>query len=185
MGTIESRYFPLTTGQRVIIRHAVLDDARQMSVYLNTLWNDASAFNITAPGEKAPTAEEETAWIQAYLDNPAGLALVAAIDGMIIGLLDVQGNTRQRLAHVAEMGVSLVVGWRDKGIGRMLIGTMLDWATAHPVIEKIELSVLASNSRAIHVYHLLGFAEEGRRCRVIKFEDGTYDDLLQMACWIT
>jgi RimJ/RimL family protein N-acetyltransferase len=106
------------------------------------------------------------------------------VAGEIVGLLDCDAPPRRRLAHTAELGISIAAGWRERGIGRLLLQAALDWARAHPQLEKVWLTVIATNARAIHLYAALGFQEEGRLHRAIKFEDGTYADLLQMFRWV-
>ena len=65
----------------------------------------------------------------------------------------------------------------------MLLTALLDWAAVHPVLEKLDLGVFASNARAIHLYHAFDFRDEGRQVRAIKFADGRCDDLILMSRW--
>jgi RimJ/RimL family protein N-acetyltransferase len=58
--------------------------------------------------------------------------------------------------------------------------TLIEWAEAHPGIEKLTLGVFATNTRAIALYRKLGFAEEGRQPREVKFGPDDYVDLLLM-----
>jgi RimJ/RimL family protein N-acetyltransferase len=65
------------------------------------------------------------------------------------------------------------------GIGTALLQTLIDWAEANPLIEKIGMAVFANNERAIRLYRKLGFVEEGRRPREMKLGPGWYvDDVL-------
>jgi RimJ/RimL family protein N-acetyltransferase len=60
-----------------------------------------------------------------------------------------------------------------------LLQTLIDWAEANPLIEKIGLAVFANNEAAIRLYRKLGFMEEGRRPREMKLGPGQYvDDVL-------
>jgi len=68
---------------------------------------------------------------------------------------------------------------RGKGIGRRLIEATIAGAKAVG-LEKIELSVYASNKPAIALYRRVGFREEGRRLRG-RLVDGIYDDVFIMA----
>ncbi|HZC07460.1 MAG TPA: GNAT family protein [Ktedonobacterales bacterium] len=184
MSGIEPQIHRLRSGQDLLIRCPTLDDASHLCRYLAALWADPGYFNVTGPGEVHLTAEQEAAWIQAHLDAPAQLALVADIAGEIVGLLDCDAPPRRRLAHTAELGISIAADWRELGIGRLLLQAALDWARAHPQLEKLWLTVIATNARAIHLYSALGFREEGRAHRAIKFEDGAYADMLQLFQWV-
>jgi ribosomal protein S18 acetylase RimI-like enzyme len=48
-------------------------------------------------------------------------------------------------------------------------------------LEKIKLSVIATNERAIGLYKRFGFQEEGRRLRELKYSNGSYADTILMA----
>ena len=68
---------------------------------------------------------------------------------------------------------------RNMGIGKLLINEILSWAAQHPVIEKVSLRTFSTNSRAIELYRKLGFVEEGRKVKELKFGDDEYvDDVL-------
>ena len=74
----------------------------------------------------------------------------------------------------------MVKEWRGQGIGTMLMESLLEWATANPLIEKVCLEVFTTNSNAIRLYRKLGFVEEGLRLKDIKFGPGRYVDTLAM-----
>jgi RimJ/RimL family protein N-acetyltransferase len=184
MSLIDPQIHHLRLGHDLIIRCPAVADAPQLCRYLEAIWDDPGHFNVTAPDEVSLTPEQEGAWVQAHLEAPTQLALVAEVAGEIVGLLDSDAPPRRRLAHTAELGISIAAGWREQGIGRLLIAAALAWAQAHPRLEKVWLTVVATNARAIHLYSALGFREEGRAQRAIKFEDGTYADLLYMFQWV-
>lgn len=69
--------------------------------------------------------------------------------------------------------------YRGRGIGRKLIAATLA-AARDTGLEKIELSVYASNDVAITLYRSLGFLEEGRKV-IGRLVDGRYDDVVLMA----
>ncbi|MBA4494909.1 GNAT family N-acetyltransferase [Paenactinomyces guangxiensis] len=71
--------------------------------------------------------------------------------------------------------------WRNKGIGRVLLETLLQWAENHPRIEKVFLEVFVTNEWAIHLYRQMGFVTEGRRVKQVQLHDGEYVDDLIMA----
>ena len=69
--------------------------------------------------------------------------------------------------------------WREQGLGRRLIQAAVD-AASREGVTRIELGVFASNSRAVHVFEVIGFETEGvkRKARIL---DGREDDLICMA----
>ena len=75
--------------------------------------------------------------------------------------------------------MALYPDFRNDGIGALLIQALLGWAEIHPTLEKVGLAVFATNLRAIFLYKKLGFLEEGRRHKEIKFGPNEYvDDIL-------
>lgn len=66
---------------------------------------------------------------------------------------------------------------RNAGAGTFAVRTMLDHAFLNLNLHRVELSVLATNERAIRFYEKLGFVREGTK-RKAKFKKGQYVDLL-------
>lgn len=62
-----------------------------------------------------------------------------------------------------------------------LLHELLSWACATPRVDKVELQVRASNTRAIALYRGLGFVEEGRETRLLELGPGIYVDDVYMA----
>lgn len=95
---------------------------------------------------------------------------------------------RHAIRHVAHIGLSVHPEFQRLGLGRALMDALLDWATLgpgaqppDPPISRIDLFVLADNTRAIALYESLGFTVEGRRRRMIRRPDGGFVDDLLMA----
>jgi GNAT superfamily N-acetyltransferase len=66
-----------------------------------------------------------------------------------------------RAVPTAEFGVSVVDGWRGRGIGRALIAACEAWAAEHGVARMI-LNVSEANEGAIRLYHELGYRDFDR-----------------------
>jgi len=173
----------LKTGETAVVRTAALDDAAAVLAVAGSI-SEGDTFTISLPGEFDMTVEQEKVWLEKHLNDPGNLALVAEVSGSIIGVLNFQSGSRQRVAHQGTFGVSVLEEWRDRGIGRALIVTLLDWATGNPCIEKVCLEVFANNDRAITLYHRLGFREEGRRSKSIKLGPDEYVDDILMAKFV-
>jgi RimJ/RimL family protein N-acetyltransferase len=115
------------------------------------------------------------------LDDPGKIVIVAEREGQIIGLLNFSNGGRKRIAHLGELSMSAHKVWRNRGIGRALLSTLILWAQEHPLIEKVCLEVFANNAGAIALYESLGFQAEGRLRREIKLGPGEYIDTIRMA----
>ena len=80
----------------------------------------------------------------------------------------------------AEFGIML--GDRTvwgKGLGRACTEFAVDYAFTQLNLNRVELSVLATNERAAKLYRSLGFVDEGR-LRQAQFKAGQYVDVLLM-----
>lgn len=173
----------LKDGTRCTIRTTRESDAQALHEHLVCVAHDGE-FIVTLPDE-VPTPEELRRKIAKHNRSPSDLNLVAVIDdGLIIGDLLATGGERRRVSHKIRFGLSVAKAFRDRGVGRALIGALLDWARAHPSIEKVDLGVFASNQRARHLYGSLGFREEGRRLKEIKVGPGEYEDDIAMALFV-
>jgi ribosomal protein S18 acetylase RimI-like enzyme len=106
--------------------------------------------------------------------------LVAEADRKIVGALTCGGGSLKADQHMTALGVYVAEAWRDQGIGNALMAQAVEWAKASPVVERVELEVYASNTRAIHLYEKYGFEHEGRKRRLY-YHDGEPMDMLIMA----
>jgi RimJ/RimL family protein N-acetyltransferase len=61
---------------------------------------------------------------------------------------------------------------------------LIDWAAAHPKIERLTLAVFEPNTPARRLYEKLGFKVEGCREGEIKLAADRYADDLIMARWV-
>jgi len=106
------------------------------------------------------------------------LIAVAEVDDRVVGhgrMFTTSGTS----AHVADLGMALIIEYRNRGIGTQMITYLLDW-TRCKGLHKITLGVFASNRQAIHVYEKFGFTVEG----VLKEQHriaGKYVDEILMA----
>lgn len=60
----------------------------------------------------------------------------------------------------ASLGIGLLPGWRDQGIGTRLVRASLEWARSAGLRE-VHLTTRRDNLRAIHVFDQCGFAPSG------------------------
>jgi RimJ/RimL family protein N-acetyltransferase len=126
--------------------------------------------------------EEERRWFEP--GTKAGMRyLVARVDDKVVGGASIHPQTDKR-AHVAEFGISIREGYPNTGIGSALTAELIEIAK-QPEFEILQLSVCATNKRALHVYKKCGFKESGRLTRDIKFFDGTYSDTVLMQLSLT
>jgi RimJ/RimL family protein N-acetyltransferase len=173
-------YFSLKGGLYVEfkIRPAVVEDAKQLIEHTRTVLSE-STFMLTAPEEFNLSVETEEKWIRDHLKDGNRL-LVAEVEGHIVGSINFHRSKRSRLSHLGYFGISIQEAYCNVGIGRKLIEELLFWAEQRNDLEKVCLEVFSHNERAIHLYKKLGFIEEGRKIKFVKFNDDFYADEILM-----
>jgi RimJ/RimL family protein N-acetyltransferase len=165
------------------IRRPVENDAEAIISYSKKVFASTDQVLNTLE-EYTITVDDEKAWINSFNQNPNALALVADLNGQIVGLLFFVPNGRKKNFHTGEFGISVDPEFQGLSIGRQLIESLLSWATLNSKIEKVYLQVFATNLQAIALYKQLEFVEEGRHIKAAKQADGSYVDVLQMYRWV-
>lgn len=183
MATIPPRHVDLKDGGACVIRSASLDDAEALIDYV-TAMAPTAPYIATSPEDIDLTLEQEQRFIAQHNDADNGLFLVAEADGGIVGVLNFAGERRVRARHTGALGMSTLEAHRGRGVGRALMTTLLDWAEAHPTLERVALSVMPDNTAAVALYRSMGFVEEGRRPRAFRLAPDRYADELLMARFV-
>jgi len=110
------------------------------------------------------------------------LTATLAADGRPIGYA--KAFRVDRFSRHAWVGLSLF-DERDagKGYGTRILTQVCDYLRDYVGLRKISLEVLASNARALSVYHRLGFVEEGRLVSQY-FTAGRFEDVLILSRFV-
>lgn len=169
----------LPQGEVCVIRSARETDAANLIEYLNQIGGETPLLPSGA-GEFYLSPDEEKKFISRQSEAENSLYLIAEARGRIIGILTLEGNSRPRMKHVAELGVSVTKDYWQKGIGRFLMETALGWAERSPTLRKVFLIVHHQNRRAIDLYLKLGFVQEGVHSKLL-YVEGRYHDCLYMS----
>lgn len=128
-------------------------------VRLAALADSPSAFASTFARESSLTTDD---WIDRALagsEGPARATFFAVADEDIVGV--VGGYSRESASAVVE----LVSMWtcpaaRRRGVGRLLVDAVLDWARTCGARE-VQLWVTKGNAAAENLYRAVGFVETG------------------------
>ena len=191
MAIIEPRMVSLPRGGRCLIRCAEPGDVDAMMAHQSHMVA-TDPHTVREPGDPKKPAAEWVEFINKSREEPAHLLIFAFLPsrgpgdplGGLIGGLSFTNGTRRKVAHHGHFGISVDAGWRGRGVGSAMIGVLLEWAAAHPVIEKVCLGTLATNAGAHRLYERLGFVEESRALRFFKLGPSHYVDDIQMAIYV-
>lgn len=105
--------------------------------------------------------------------------ILVAVDEQdrVVGWCDVIAQQGDCCCHVGRLGIGILPAYREQGLGRRLMEHALKQSLGR--FEQVELEVLSSNSRAIHLYEQMGFEREGIRRKAF-YVDGRYQDIILM-----
>lgn len=107
-------------------------------------------------------------------------ALVAVLDGRVVGSIGLHREPWHRRIHTASIGMAVHDAFAGRGVGSAMLAAVVDLAERWWNIRRLELNVYADNARAIALYERFGFEREGL-LRAYAWRDGAYVDSLVMA----
>jgi RimJ/RimL family protein N-acetyltransferase len=128
---------------------------------------------------EAPPLESSRAFWGAVIEKGWPFEIAVEDTGRVMGWCDIIPEPHPGHRHAGVLGMGLLPEIRGQGIGRRLLAATLDDARRFG-LERVELSVYATNTRAQRLYEQLGFVVEGVRRRHRKL-DGVYEDNILMA----
>lgn len=141
------------------------------------------------PGRLVSTPDELKdenfkAKIIALSQSPSGLYVVLEENGAIVGHAILETRDLVVVSHVGFLTIAIHEGHQGRGLGKILMHHLVEWAKENPIIEKFELQVRSTNIPAIKLYESFGFVEEGRKTKRLKLGPDHYVDDVYMALWV-
>ncbi|HTE15355.1 MAG TPA: GNAT family N-acetyltransferase [Burkholderiales bacterium] len=127
---------------------------------------------------EAPPLQEVRRFVRENIreGRPSFVALDAA---RVIGWCDILSLNRPVYAHAGVLGIGVLNGYREQGVGQALMHAALV-AAKGASLTRVELTVREHNVRAKRLYEKMGFVVEGVKRRGVHL-DGIYEDLICMA----
>lgn len=90
------------------------------------------------------------------------MQLLAFSDNTLIGVCDIHMQTKEAMQHEGVFGISVKNEYRGKGIGKLLMQTVIDEALKTiPQLKILTLGVFGNNGIACSMYENLGFTKFG------------------------
>ena len=129
--------------------------------------------------EYSADPNDELRLIADYHSSHNSILLIAEFNNEFIGNIDLTGSKRSKMSHTGMIGMGVKEEWRNQGLGRALIKSVIDWAKEKSDINIIWLDVYASNELGYNLYKNTGFQISGIIKNFFQEEDG-YIDKIQM-----
>ncbi|PEC19663.1 GNAT family N-acetyltransferase [Bacillus cereus] len=161
-----------------VIREIKVEDAASF-LQLSKQLDGETKFMLYEPGERTATAEQQEQMIHRFIENETATIFVAVEEERIVGFILVNGNNIQRKRHVAAIVIGILQECSGRGIGTRLFKEVEKWAKLHDVW-RLELTVMAHNTRAQALYKKVGFEKEGVK-KAALIIDGKDIDEYEMA----
>ena len=159
---------------QVTIRPISQDDIESLHSCMDRVARERKYLGFT---QAAPIEETRKSLIE---DIQWGVIRLIALDDLdVLGWCHIRPDRWEGFTHAGWLGMGVLKEYRHQGIGSALLHQALADARNRG-LERVELSVFASNVTAIHLYEKFKFEVEGRKKKARKL-DGTYDDIIVMA----
>jgi RimJ/RimL family protein N-acetyltransferase len=168
------RRLELADGRTLLIRTAIPQDAPAVLEYVDAISGE-SDFLSFGPCEFGLTVAQERETLREYQAADNQLALLGSVDGSIVSMVTFAAGRRPRNRHTGEFGLSVRRLEWGRGIGTLMLDTLIEWAKTTHVVTKINLRVRTDNHRAIALYERKGFVREGTIHQEL-FVGGAYFD---------
>lgn len=152
----------------LIIRRADPFDAEDMLKYLNRIGGESDNLLFGKDGFKDISVEKEAAFIKNFKDTDNSIMLVGEKNNEIVAVCSLAGFDRERIAHRADLAISVEKAYCGQKIGQRMIEALIDFAKGSK-LEVIELQVRCDNERAIALYENVGFEKIGTYKKFFKF----------------
>ncbi|EHJ52342.1 GNAT family N-acetyltransferase [Streptococcus macacae] len=165
--------------KEVVFIEAHAEDAAGFIEFLNQV-NQESDFLIIDPLDPEQELEQVADILAECLLSNDRLCLLAKIDREIVGLISVMTDRKPRLKHIGDVFMAVSRDYWNHGIGQILIEEAIIWAKENHILRRLELTVQAGNSRAVHIYQKFGFKIEGTKIRGASTEDEEFLDVYLM-----
>jgi len=165
----------------VTIREAKREDAKTLT-RAEQVWATSPGYLVSRPDELLVDNFEKK--IEDLKSKPNGKYVVAEISGKIVGHALLDPMMLQSIRHVTRLTIVVHKGNENRRLGGKLMDYLISWAAENSEIDKIELNVRVSNSRAIRLYESKGFEREGLLKNRIKTPDRQYIDEVLMGLMV-
>ena len=156
------------------------DDAKDLLFYLKQIGSETN-YLLFGPDGVPMTIEQEENFLSSVNQTPYSRMFLVKENNQIIGNGYIHSSPRERIKHKAEIAISVLKSHWGKGVGKLLMNTLIAYAKETGFIETIYLEVRSDNKRAIKLYESCGFKYYGKNEKAIKIGDIYFDwDLMRL-----
>ncbi|MFX3675010.1 MAG: N-acetyltransferase family protein [Paenisporosarcina sp.] len=165
------------------IRVLTSDDAENYwKLRLEALQQNPEAFATTY--EDAITRKDPVTRVANNLESPSSTTIGAYVEEDLVGVMTLSNEDIKKLQHRVNLfAVYVTPRMRGKNIGAALLKEVIQTAKQLPGVEKMNLSVVTSNTAAIYLYEKFGFTTFGVEKKAMKVGEEYFDELHMSMEW--
>ncbi len=167
----------LKNGVNLTITSANTDDAQYIIDYLNLIGGESDNLLFGA-NEFTMTVQDEKIFIDKLSKSDTSALFVGKIDGEIVSVASILAPQRTRIAHQADIALSVKKEYWNIGIATFMMQRIISFAKANGKTNILHLGVRTDNINAIALYKKMGFCEIGVYKNFFKIDDCYHDELL-------
>ncbi|MEI5906327.1 GNAT family protein [Bacillus spongiae] len=169
-----NKEFPIIETERLYLRAAAKDDAKDMLIYLS----DAEVVNHMGlePFKTIEDVWDEINWYNSIYNEGTGIRWVITLkdEGRVIGSC---GFLNRQMKHYrAEVGYEMNRDYWGRGIAGEALNAVLRYGYTHFSLERIEALIEPANISSQKLVEKQGFIREGL-LRHYEYTRGKFDDL--------
>jgi RimJ/RimL family protein N-acetyltransferase len=157
------------TEDILIIRPVDLEDARAI-IHLHKAIDSESDFMLFGKDERKMTVQSIRKRIGEWKKSSNSRMFVGILNGEFAGFVALIGGPSPRANHRASLVIGVRQTFHGKNVGTSLMKKAESWAKEIN-IQRIELTVVENNDRAIALYKKMGYSTEGTRSNSLKIND--------------
>ena len=165
---------PTLTGPAVTLRAPRPEDVAER-LALGRSPEIVHMFGGDPASARSLTTEDARLWVERLIDHPC--AWVVEHEGRLLG------EARLDSINMHDRRARLAIGLLDpaklgRGLGRQAVRLVLEHAFGVLGLHRVDLRVIAYNTRAIRCYRACGFVEEGREREAALVAGEWHDDVI-------
>ena len=166
-------------NEKIILTSPTLKDAEQLAEHANKVFAETK-FLSRGIEEGIKNKEDEEKWITTINENKSSFIICAKLNNKIVGIGNISSSGKGlRFRHICTLGISIQKEFWGRGIGKLLMTALIENAIKLGY-ERIKLDVAGTNYTAQNLYKKFGFIEYGRLKNAMKYNDNTYEDMINM-----
>ena len=165
----------MITGKLVDVRPVTVSDISVLQSWEHTV--DIASGLATEATMLDARERAETEYERLLRSPRIRLLAIQSKEGNVVGFMRL--HDLDFVARHANLRIFVATEFQSRGFGADAIATVLRFCFAGLGLHRVGLVVRADNARALHVYHSLGFTDEGRE-RDAVWSRGTWVDFVHM-----